>query len=276
MRRRLSAFAILAVVSLGLRAETPEADRLIDRTSREVVAYVEKISDVTCTEQVSQVKLASSGKVVAHDQAGYSYFVLLQGNEHDLLLSESRVPQSPEHKAERNVSLLLTNGFSMLFLIFHPYYAPSYHFEPRGEEMVDGVPRLRVHFRPIPGARTPAALAVRGREYPLELTGDAWLDPDTGMVARIQASLADSLADVGVKSLQVDVEYTAVHLPAWPRAYMFPATTTVEVETARQHWRNIHRFSNYKSFMVSTEQNVADDKLAGDQTNAEKDKKRKK
>lgn len=275
MRKSLSVLALLAVSLIG-RAETKDTDQLVARASRAAAAYVEKISDVTCTEQVAQVKLAPNGKVLAHDEASYSYFVLLQGDEHDLLLSESRVPRSPEHKAEKNVSLLLTNGFSMLFLIFHPYYAASYHFEPRGEEVVDGVPRLRVHFTPIPGARTPAALAVRGREYPLELTGDAWLDPETGMVARIQASLADDLHDVGVKSLQIEVEYTGLRLPAWPRAYMFPATTTVEVETARQHWRNTHRFSDYKSFMVSTEQNVADDKLNHEQSTDKENRKKKK
>ena len=35
----------------------------------------------------------------------------------------------------------------------------------------------------IPGTRSPAALALRGREYPLELSGSAWIDPQTGVIA---------------------------------------------------------------------------------------------
>jgi hypothetical protein len=30
----------------------------------------------------------------------------------------------------------------------------------------------------------------------------------------------------------------------------------VEVETPRQHWRNLHQFTAYKKFSVSTEEQV--------------------
>jgi len=33
-------------------------------------------------------------------------------------------------------------------------------------------------------------------------------------------------------------------------------TATIEVETTRQHWRNTHRFSDYKRFSVSTQESV--------------------
>ncbi len=35
---------------------------------------------------------------------------------------------------------------------------------------------IPIHFEHIKGRRTPAALALRGREYPLELKGTAWLN----------------------------------------------------------------------------------------------------
>ena len=54
--------------------------------------------------------------------------------------------------------------------------------------MENGQRLLRVHFRHHPGARTPAALAVRGREYPLDMAGTAWIEPDTGAIARIDAN----------------------------------------------------------------------------------------
>ena len=48
MRKSLSVLALLAV-SLAGRAETREPDQIVDRASRAAAAYVEKISDVTCT-----------------------------------------------------------------------------------------------------------------------------------------------------------------------------------------------------------------------------------
>ena len=41
------------------------------------------------------------------------------------------------------------------------------------------------------------------------------------------------------------------------QAYWFPTEARVEVETARQHWRNLHQFTAYKKFSVSTEEKVA-------------------
>src|SRR5690348_13404349 len=128
----------LAAASLHSHAQVSATDRIVDLTSREVSAYLDHISDVTCTEQVSQVKLDPNGKVLASAETTYSYLVLLQANQEDFLLSESRLPQPPEHRPQKNISLLLTNGFSMLFLIFHPYYAQSYHFEQSGQQVLDG------------------------------------------------------------------------------------------------------------------------------------------
>jgi hypothetical protein len=248
----------LVLAPVAAHAFPPNTEQLVDRTSRQVSAYLEQVSDVTCTEHVAQLKLAPNGHVQASEEGTYNYFLLLQASADDLLLSESRLLQPAEKKRAPKVSFLLTNGFSTLFLIFHPYYMAGYRFEAGGDEVVAGQHLARIHFTPIPGARTPVALAVRGREYPLALAGDAWIDPATGMVARIQAALADDLHDVGLRSLHVDVAYAPVRLPAWPHEYLFPSTATIEVETLRQHWRNVHQFTDYKSFMVGTEQSVAD------------------
>jgi hypothetical protein len=264
MAWRLFALFVLAPVAHAATPSVDPVDAVIARTTRQVSAYLDQVSDVTCTERVRQTKFSPNGKEQYTAEDTYNYFVLLQGSNDDLLLSESRLPSKAEKdKPARpaKVSLLLTNGFSTLFLIFHPYYVASYRFEAAGEESIGGQRWLRVHFTPVPGARTPAALAIRSREYPLELMGDAWIDPVSGMIGRIQASLASDLHDVGLRKLAVEVDYAPVKLPAWDHSYLFPSVATIELETPRQHWRNVHQFSDYKSFMVGTDQNVADQEL---------------
>jgi hypothetical protein len=114
----------------------------------------------------------------------------------------------------------------------------------------------KISFEHIPGMKTPAALALRGREYPLELTGTAWIDPETGSIIKIQASIADTLQDVGLKTLSSEIVFAPLTFADSKQAYWFPTQARVEVETPRQHWRNLHQFTAYKKFSVNTEEKV--------------------
>ena len=77
-------------------------------------------------------------------------------------------------------------------------------------------------------------------------------------MVKLKIGLAKDMSDVGLKSLSAEIDYDPVHLPGWTQAYRFPAVATVEVETLRQRWRNVHRFSNYKRFLVDTSVTVVD------------------
>jgi hypothetical protein len=141
--------------------------------------------------------------------------------------------------------------------VFHPFYAGSFEFSDAGSETVDSHEARKVHFVHTRNTRSIAALALRGREYPLELSGDAWIDPETGNILRMEAGIGSTLEDVGMKTLQSSVRFAPEVFSKGQTAYWFPSEAVVEVETPRQHWRNTHRFSGYKQFSVTTEEHVA-------------------
>lgn len=240
------------------RAQSPEFAAVLDRTSQQVSAFLDEISYVKCTEQVTQTKLTPGGRVQYTEHATYDYLILLSGGDNELQLNESRIPIAEPRKS-KNIPMLISNGFSMLFLIFHPYYRSSFQFEPEGEEMEGGQRLLRIRFRHHPGSRTPAALAVRGREYPLDVTGTAWVEPVSGAIARIDATVARDMRDVGMSAFSTRVDYAPVQLPGWHKPHRFPVLAVVDVASLRQHWRNEHRFTAYKRFMVDTEESVSSD-----------------
>jgi hypothetical protein len=251
-KREFQVRVVLLGVFLGAAAAAHAAEpTVVDRASRQVANYLDQISDVKCLEQVTQLKLDKNGHTLYSERSSFDYFVLLQGSGDDLLLNESRLAdkRNAQHN-KKNLPMLLTNGFSMLMLIFHPYYRDSFDFEPMPDDVVGSRRYARLHFVHIPGTRTPAALAVRQREFPLDLKGVAWIDPDTGQVAKLKLELARDMSDVGLKSLTAEIDYDPLQLPGWKQAYRFPTVATVDVETLRQHWQNVHRFSNYKRFMV--------------------------
>jgi hypothetical protein len=254
-----AAVLLICLAAGSAYALNPSTEKVLENTSKAVSEYLEQVSDVRCTEEVSQLKLRKNGKTEYTEQGTYDYLVLMEGSKDDFLLNESRLPQKQGRKPGKNTPMLISNGFSDLFLIFHPYYHNSFEFEDAQEQIVDGQRLVLIRFTHIPGTRTPAALAVRGREFPLELVGQAWIEPETGSIARIEATVSKDMQDVGLRSLKADVTYSPVPLPGWQRTYRFPAEAIIDVETLRQHWRNIHRFSKYQRFTVDTEVAVSKD-----------------
>ena len=260
------AFLFLTLAPSSILAQDGALDSVLDRTSKQISSFVEQFSDVKCTEHVTQEKLGEKEKVLRRAESTYDYLVILSNVGGELTLDESRLEVTdPKHQKkerkdkEKNQSnpLLISNGFATLFLIFHPYYSNSFQFSSLGNEMVNGRLVTKVHFQHIRNTRSVAALAVRGREYPLELSGIAWLDSETGMIAKITAGVDSGVEDIGMKSLRSEVEFAHVRFGNADSGYWFPSQASVEVETPRQHWRNTHHFSDYKKFSVSTEEQVA-------------------
>lgn len=249
----------LAGLCFGSTGATPDAQRLDDllaRTGTQMSAFLDQFSDVKCTELVRQEKLGKDDKTELKEESTFDYLVILTNSGGELSLSESRLPVRAAKPDKKNRSMLLSNGFATLFLVFHPLYAGSFKFAFAGEESINGHVMNKVSFQHVPGTRSVAALALRGRDYPLELTGMAWIDPETGSIAKMEAGIQDTLQDVGLKSLHSEIEFAPVSFANSKPVYWFPTQASVEVETPRQHWRNLHRFTEYKKFSVTTEQQV--------------------
>ena len=230
---------------------------LLGLTSRQVSKFLEQFSDVKCTEKVTQEKLGKEDKVELKEESTYDYLVILSNAGGELSLDESRLAVREAKPDKKNTSLLVTNGFATLFLVFHPYYSGSFRFNALEDDVIDGHSFKKVGFQHVAGTRSVAALALRGKEYPLELSGTAWIDPQTGTIGKIVADVGDTMRDVGLTTLRSEVEFAPVPFRGTKQTYWFPAQASVEVETPRQHWRNLHHFTDYKRFSVDTEEQVA-------------------
>ncbi len=251
---RLILCPLLLIALSAPAADTVGAD-VLARTRAQVANFLKLFSEVRCTEEVSQIKLTKRGKVERQEKSVYDYLVIAQESGSDLSLQESRLEQKGAVK-KTNVPMLVTNGFATLLLIFHPSYQDSFDFSPPEMEVTNGQTLAKVRFRHRPNKPSTTELVLRGREYPLDLTGTAWIDPESGSIVRIEAELAQSMDDIGLRVLRTDVEYAPVTLRGVDASLRLPSVATVEVETARQHWRNIHRFSGYQHFDVSVEETV--------------------
>ena len=244
------------VLSSPAFAATSSLQEVLDRAASNVSAFLDTISEVNCTEHLIQERVADNGKTIEKHESAFDYLVLLSNTGGELNLVESRVAADSNKNSNEKSPLLVSNGFSMLLLVFHPYYSGGFQFSLANREDNSAPALAEVNFQHIPGTRSPAALALRGREYPLEISGTAWIDPNSGVIQKIDARIGTEMQDVGLRTMHCEIEYAPVSFQSVPGTYWLPAHATVEVESRHQHWRNTHVFSAYKRFSVKTKEQV--------------------
>lgn len=237
---------------------SPAMDALV-RARNLVDKYFEQAANVVCTENVTQATIGKNGKADYREDSVFDYQMQARTNSGSLKLVESRDTRKAAFRDSAR-SLLITNGFTSMLLIIHPMYETSYTFEPGGEETADGVAYVRINFKPVPGASSPAAMQLRGKNYPIPLSGTMWIDSQSGAVAKLVASMDSSLSDLGLKAMRSEIHYATVHFHDPEESYWMPVSAVIDVETPRQHWRNIHRFASYKRFRATIQVEEAEKK----------------
>src|SRR5882762_3384537 len=241
--------------------EAPPAtamDTLV-RARKLVEKYFEQASNVVCTENVIQALVGKNGKANYREDSVFDYQMQASTNSGSLRLVESRDTRKAAFRDSAR-SLLITNGFTSMLLIIHPTYETSYTFEPGGNESVDGISYVRIHFKPVPGASSPAAMQLRGKNFPIPLSGTIWIEPQSGAVVKLVASMESSLSDLGLQAMRSEIHYATVNFHEPEESYWMPLSAVIDVETPRQHWRNIHRFAGYKRFKATIQVEQAESK----------------
>jgi hypothetical protein len=235
--------ALLAPAGKG--AELDILQRGAEAALREVAA----LSALACTEQVVESKFDQKRKLEEQRRQAFDYFVMVETDDGDVSVTESRIEQGVRNRKER-MPLLISTGFATMMLILHPYYRDSFHFTDLGVEQDSGRSWRRVGFEFISGKKSPGVLRVGTREYPLSWTGELLIDEPGGHVGMVRAHLGAPLEDIGLSSLAAEVRYGPANLEPAASEWL-PLSATVDLTTRRQHWRNTHTFSNYKRFEVT-------------------------
>jgi hypothetical protein len=212
--------------------------------------FFEQTSNVVCNEDVAQTLVGKNGKPMYREESVFEYQLLANNRSGSLRLVESRETRKTAYRDPAR-TLLITNGFASMLLVLHQSYEASYVFTPVAEETADGRPLLKIHFQPVPGASSPAAIQLRNRNYPLPLTGDVWIDSESASVVKLISSLESGLGDLGLHSIRSEIHYGTAQFHNPDESYWMPASAIIDVETPKQHWRNVHRFDSYRRFRAT-------------------------
>lgn len=212
--------------------------------------FFDQTSNVVCTEDVAQTLVGKNSKPLYREESVFDYQMQSNSRSGSLKLAESRDVRKVAFR-DPSKTLLITNGFASMLLVVHQNFEPSYTFEPVSEEVIDGRTLAKVHFKPVTGASSPAAIQLRDRNYPLPLSGDVWIDEDSGAVVKLVSVLETPMDDVGLHRLRSEIHYAIVQFHDPEEAYWMPSSAVIDVETPKQHWRNVHRFTDYRRFRAT-------------------------
>jgi hypothetical protein len=212
--------------------------------------FFDRVSNAECKENVSQMMVDKKNKPFYHEDSVFDYQLLVSNKTGTLRLTESREMRKASFR-DPYKSLLITKGFANMLLILHQNYEASYVFSPIAEEQANGHTLFKYHFEAVPGTSSPAAIQLSGRNYPLQLHGDLWIEEGSGAVVKLVSSLVGGLDDLGLHDLRSEVQYSYVQFHDPEEAFWLPVSAVIDVETPKQHWRNMHRFSEYHRFRVT-------------------------
>ena len=254
-----TAVALLALlVPLPASAGSPDApDPLVAKTRAAVEQFSQQFTYLRYDEDIEQQKLKSNEKIDYQRKTLFDSIMIIRYEEGGVRITEQRLMEkTPAHVDAR--PLLATYGFSALAMVFHPAYEFSFRFTRLGDDALQGTPLARIRFEHLPGTPSPILYQMITDDRPLDLSGTAWLDPATGAIHRIEVESGSTLSEMGVKSIRAVLQYGPVVLQDETQPQWLPVSATIDLETPRQHWRNVHRFSDYRKYRV-------DVKLSGGQ-----------
>ena len=234
--------------------DSPAIDALA-RARKHVEEYFEKFSDLTCKESVTQIVLNNSGHTIYRENSAYDYQFEATSASGSLKFNETRESRNPAFRDPAR-TLLVTTGFASLLLVAHPMYEASYVFEPAGNETIGGVSYAMIRFVPVPGASSPASLRLRGKNYPLPMSGTLWIDPQSGAIVKLEAKVDSGMSDLGLAGMRSEVHYAPHNFRDPPETIWIAESAVIDVETPRQHWRNLHRFTDFKRFNVNVHEEI--------------------
>jgi hypothetical protein len=229
-------------------------NEILERTGRQVELFWQQIPSFKCRELVTREKIEKKGKVEFKQELEFDYLALTRTRGNRLAVEEVRLPLKETVEKSDPPSLLETNGFPTLQLIFHPLYQAHYRYQI---EEYSGDNLTRIRFEPVPGADSTAGVMVQGKAYALELQGTAWIDGDSGAIQKIAASLIHPMPEINVEYFAVEVVYESRPSSLEYEQGRLPSRATMDLRTGLQHWRNTHYYSEYKRFNVKAEGTIS-------------------
>jgi len=239
-------------VAAGVSCDLPAVLAGVSERTKEFVANLQKFS---ATEHVEHYAINFNGHRLPPQSRTFEYIAVVNNNDSGLFsLDEYRNGSLDRSRFPGGIA---TEGVPAVALLFHPLLASDYNFKCEGLGNRKGRPAWQVYFiqrddRPsrIGGYRTFNGF------YPFDLKGRAWIDAATYQILGLESELVKPIPAVGLKKQLEIINYGSVSFHSHKQQLWLPQSVEVYFDGRERRFYRTLTFSDFKIFMVDTDQSI--------------------
>jgi hypothetical protein len=239
-------------VAAGVSCDLPAVLAGVSERTKEFVANLQKFS---ATEHVDHYAIDFNGHRLPSQSRTFEYIAVVNNVDNGLFSLDEYLNGSLDRS--RFPGGIATEGVPAVALLFHPLLASDYNFKCEGLGNRKGRPAWQVYFiqredRPsrIGGYRTLSGF------YPFDLKGRAWIDAATYQILGLESELVKPIPAVGLKKQLEIINYGSVSFHSHKQQLWLPQSVEVYFDGRERRFYRTLTFSDFKIFMVDTDQSI--------------------
>jgi hypothetical protein len=253
---------------LGLVPATDQGqlDSILSAVGKTVAEFFGNFPSTSSLEQIHQEKLRRKQKVEATLDQKFRYLCFTPAEAWGPGFDEYRSDSSGKELLPQGLrdGFMLTSGFASTSLLFHPKYQSQATFRYLGRQKVNGRDTHVIAFAQQPRkARLNGAFKFGQISMTTFSQGLAWIDSQNYQITRLRTDLLKPLPEINLERQTTEIAFAEVHFKGAAATFWVPQQVTVAVDWNGKHFRNEHRYSEFKLFNVEATQRIRKPKEFG-------------
>jgi tetratricopeptide (TPR) repeat protein len=245
----------------GLEPATDQGqlDSILSAVGKTVAEFFGNFPSTSSLEQIHQEKLRRKQKVGATLDQKFRYLCFTPAAEWGPGFDEYRADLLGIQALPQGLQdgFMLTSGFASASLLFHPKYQSQTAFRYLGRQKVNGRDTYVIAFAQQPGkARLNGAFKSGQISMTTFSQGLAWIDSQSYQITRLRTDLLKPLPEINLERETTEIAFGEVHFKGIAEGFWLPQQVTVAVDWNGKHFRNEHRYSEFKVFNVEATQKI--------------------
>lgn len=240
-----------------------ELSMILRNTGATVDEFFANLVDLEAHEEIKQDRLSGFGASGAHQLVRDSYIILRHGTPAHGTFDEFRMDEYGNRldNPGAHPGFLVTAGFALICMNLSTEYQSESTFRYLGDQIVAGKPSYVLAFaqQPAEATLTITMIGPGGAIEHLLTQGIVWVNRQNFHILRMRIDLLRRQPEIGLDQQTTKVDFSEIQLADLPAPLWLPREVTVYLKIGRfgthhfeESFRNIHHYSDYQRFRVST------------------------